>query len=92
MMATAMTAPHSAQAPAALTNGMRLECGVGFRQLRTCRRTRPGQLWGQMQTHAPQQGDLFDHLVGAGNKGVRNLKAKRLGRLEIEIRSTARRL
>jgi len=24
---------------------MRLECGVGFRQLRTCRRTRPGQLW-----------------------------------------------
>ena len=21
---------------------MRLECGVGFRQLRTCRRTRPG--------------------------------------------------
>jgi len=47
---------------------------------------------GQMQTHAPQQGDLFDHLVGAGKKGVRNLKAKRLGRLEIEIRSTARRL
>ena len=23
---------------------MRPECGVGFRQLRTCRRTRPGQL------------------------------------------------
>ena len=23
---------------------MRLECGIGFRQLRTCRRTRPGQL------------------------------------------------
>jgi hypothetical protein len=23
---------------------MRLECGVGFRQLRTCRRIRPGQL------------------------------------------------
>jgi len=46
----------------------------------------------QKQTHAPQQGDLFDHLVGAGKKGVRNLKAKRLGRLEIEIRSTARRL
>jgi hypothetical protein len=22
-----------------------LECGVRFRQLRTCRRTRPGQLW-----------------------------------------------
>jgi len=26
-----------------LTNGCALECGVGFRQLRTCRRTRPGQ-------------------------------------------------
>jgi hypothetical protein len=25
-------------------NGCALECGVGFRQLRTCRRTRPGQL------------------------------------------------
>ena len=25
-----------------LTNGCALECGVGFRQLRTCRRTRPG--------------------------------------------------
>jgi hypothetical protein len=24
--------------------------GVGFRQLRTCRRTRPGQLWAQMRT------------------------------------------
>ena len=47
---------------------------------------------GQKQTHAPQQDDLFDHLVGAGKKGVRNLKAKRLSRLEIEIRSTARRL
>jgi len=27
-----------------LNQRMRLECGVGFRQLRTCRRTRPGQL------------------------------------------------
>ena len=27
-----------------LTNGCALECGVGFRQLRTCRRTGPGQL------------------------------------------------
>ena len=27
-----------------LTNGCALECGVGFRQLRTCRRRRPGQL------------------------------------------------
>ena len=28
-----------------LTNGCALECRVSFRQLRTCRRTRPGQLW-----------------------------------------------
>ena len=27
-----------------LTNGCALECGVGFHQLRTCRRARPGQL------------------------------------------------
>ena len=27
-----------------LSNGCALECGVGLRQLRTCRRTRPGQL------------------------------------------------
>ena len=36
---------------------MRLECGVGFRQLQTCGRTRPGQLSAktgreQMQQHA----------------------------------------
>ena len=31
---------------------MRLECGVGFRQRRTCRRIRPGQLC------ARQQGDI----------------------------------
>ena len=29
---------------------MRLECGVGFRQLRTCRRTRPGQLCAKSRT------------------------------------------
>jgi hypothetical protein len=29
---------------------LRLECGVGFRQLRTSRHTRPGQLWGQKLT------------------------------------------
>jgi hypothetical protein len=28
-----------------LTNGRALECGVGFRQLRTCRRTRQGRQW-----------------------------------------------
>jgi hypothetical protein len=28
-----------------------LECGVGFRQLRMCRRTRPGQLWAHVWTY-----------------------------------------
>ena len=32
---------------ASVDQRMRLECGVCFRQLRTCRRTRPGQLWAQ---------------------------------------------
>ena len=34
-----------------LTNGCALECGVGFRQLRTCRRTRPGQLCANNRPH-----------------------------------------
>jgi hypothetical protein len=37
---------------------MRLECGVGFRQLRTCRRTRPGQLC----ANNGSQRTLFDHI------------------------------
>jgi hypothetical protein len=36
-----------------LTNGCALECGVGFRQLRTCRRTRPGQR--HFRTHSTQR-------------------------------------
>ena len=32
---------------------MRLECGVGFRQLLTCRRTRPGQLSANKRLCAP---------------------------------------
>ena len=31
---------------------MRLECGVGFRQLRTCRRTRPGRLCARISGHS----------------------------------------
>ena len=42
-----------------LTNGCALECGVGFRQLRTCRRTGPGQRCAKKPTSS-------DHLVGAG--------------------------
>ena len=42
-----------------LTNGCALECGVGFRQLRTCRRTRPGQLC------AITGSQLISHFVGA---------------------------
>jgi hypothetical protein len=34
---------------------MRLECGVGFRQLRTCRRTRPGQLSYVPQAESPKE-------------------------------------
>jgi hypothetical protein len=32
---------------------MRLECGGGFRQLRTCSRKRPGQLWAK-SGHLPR--------------------------------------
>ena len=35
---------------------MRLECGVGFRQLRTCRRTRPGQLCAKRRHRARHDG------------------------------------
>ena len=35
---------YSAYKVQSVDQRMRLECGVGFRQLRTCRRTRPGQL------------------------------------------------
>ncbi len=38
-----------------LTDGCALECGVGFRQLRTCRRTRPGQLWANRRRTALQK-------------------------------------
>jgi len=34
---------------------MRLECGVGFRQLRTCRRTRPGQLCAMWTNPLPRE-------------------------------------
>jgi hypothetical protein len=41
-----------------LTNGCALECGVGFRQLRTCRRTRRG-------SHGP------DRLVRTAHRAIR---------------------
>jgi len=34
---------------------MRLECGLGFRQLRTCHRTRPGWLWATDSCTAAKQ-------------------------------------
>ncbi len=39
---------------------MRLECGVGFRQLRTCRRIRPGQLIGVMRDLNRRVERVFD--------------------------------
>jgi hypothetical protein len=57
-------------------NDLRLECGVGFRQLRTCRRTRPGQLWGQFLTHALQQAHgRFDHRCGRAMIGAQSANA-----------------
>src|SRR5262245_29363031 len=51
-----------------------LECGVGFRQLRTCRRTRPGQLCAinvrfASQRTAAKFASLFDEAGG----GVRDM-------------------
>jgi hypothetical protein len=37
-----------------------------------------------MQTHAPQQKGLFDHLIGAGEQRGRHRQAQRLGGLEID--------
>ena len=42
-----------------------LGCGVGFRQLRTCRRIRPGQLLAKTCRSRCSNAPLFDHLVGA---------------------------
>ena len=72
---------------------MRLECGVGFRQLRTCRRIRPGQLCAntgreQMQQVAP----LFDHHVGAREQRGRHGEAEHPGCLGIDDQLELRRL
>jgi hypothetical protein len=44
-----------------------VECGVGFRQLRTCRRARPGQLCA-ISDRCTANKDLLDHLIGAGDQ------------------------
>ena len=47
----------------------------------------------QEETHAPQQTvSLFDHFVGALLEKPRNVKAKRLGGLEIDHQLELRRL
>jgi hypothetical protein len=45
-----------------------------------------------MQTHAPQQKGLFDHLIGAGEQRGRHRQAQRLGGLEIDREFDLRRL
>ncbi len=64
---------------------MRLGWGVGFRQLRTCRRTRPRQL---CATWRPEQVQhklrLLDHLVGAAEQRKRARNPKRLGSFEVK--------
>ena len=44
---------------------MRLECGVGFRQLRTCRRIPPEAAMCQIQTLAPEKTHLLACLLAA---------------------------
>ena len=46
----------------------------------------------QVQTHAPQQIALFDHLVGAEQKGLRDRQAEPFRRLEIDDQLNLRRL
>ena len=52
---------------------MRLECAIGFRQLRTCRRTRPGQLCANIGDIRSNSGHLFDNRqrcsVAFGSRG-----------------------
>ena len=43
---------HRVAVQGRLTNGCALECGVGFRQLRACRRTRPGQPCANRRHHS----------------------------------------
>ena len=67
-------APNGLSKVQSVDQRMRLECGVGFRQLRTCRRTRPGQLCANRVSGVGS----FNHLVGAGEKERWDIEAKRL--------------
>ena len=49
-------------------DGCALEGGVGFRQLRTCRRIRPGSYVPRCGLMHQQLPVLFDHLIGAGEQ------------------------
>jgi hypothetical protein len=59
---------------ASVDQRMRLECGVCFRQLRTCRRTRPGQLCAITGSRRAS----LNHLVGDGS--CTRSKRRRLSR------------
>ena len=54
---------------------MRLECGVGFRQLRTCVAPSGAAMCQQRS---------FDHLVGTGKQRSGNVDTKRLRSFEVD--------
>jgi hypothetical protein len=62
---------------------MRLECGVGFRQLRKCHRTRPGHC---VLTHR-NKSTAIRSLVGARKQHRRHLDADALGHLHVKCRT-----
>jgi hypothetical protein len=58
---------------------MRLECGVGFRQLRTCRRIRPRQVCARLGHRSS-----LDHLVGDREQAGRNGEVECPRRLQVD--------
>ena len=59
---------------------MRRECGVGFRQLRTC----PSHTSGAAMCQARALADLLDHMVGAHQDGGRKRDRELFGGLHVD--------